>query len=204
MIQIESAKMSRVYIESKVSLDRIQELIFSSDFTSHTQYRSIYTMRESLEFFTGKGGSVTLAILDNKIIVGFAVLDYPDSKGRWAKISRKAIIELKAVEVLREFRSQRIARDLLFHLFCDPGLEHKIVYLTAYTWTWDLKYSGLSAQVYRNVLIDLYSEFGFIEYLTNEPNICLKPENIFMARVGKNVSQNIQEEFKWIRFDLSC
>ncbi|MCD4742652.1 MAG: hypothetical protein K8R67_09295 [Desulfobacteraceae bacterium] len=203
MAKIKPTKMGIVHIESKVTLDRIQELIFASDFTSHTQYRSIYTMRESLEFFAGKGGSVTLAILDNNIIIGFAVLDYPDARERWARLGKNTIIELKAVEVLREFRNHWIAPHLLSNLFSDSKLEQKIVYLIAYSWTWDIDYSGLSIQSYRDKLVDLYTDFGFIEYLTNEPNICLRPENIFMARVGKNISQNVREDFKWIRFGLS-
>ena len=196
-------KTGIIHIESKVTLDRIQELIFHSDFTIHEQYRSIYTKSESLEFFAGKGGRVTLAILDNKIIIGFAVLDYPDAKDRWARAGRNTMIELKAVEVLREFRNHRIASHLLSHLLRDFKSEQKIVYLTSYSWTWDLDYSDLSVQSYRDMLINLYTDFGFIEYLTNEPNICLRPENIFMARVGKNISQNVREDFKWIRFDLS-
>ena len=41
------------------------------------------------------------------------------------------------------------------------------------------------------------------EYQTNEPNICLRPENIFMARIGENVSREIQNQFKWLRFGMT-
>ncbi|MCD4722862.1 MAG: hypothetical protein K8S13_23840 [Desulfobacula sp.] len=199
-IEIEKGK---VHIESKLTVDRIQDLIFASDFTSHAHYTSIYTRRETLECFAKKGAGITLAILDNKTIVGFSVLDYPNVKERWAKLGEGIMMEIKAVEVLRGFRNHGIARQLLFPLFRDPELEKKIVYLTAYSWTWDLDYSGLSVQSYRNMLINLYAGFGLIEYLTNEPNICLKPENIFMAQVGKNVPQEIRETFKWMRFGVS-
>jgi acetoin utilization protein AcuA len=49
----------------------------------------------------------------------------------------------------------------------------------------------------------LFEPFGFEEYQTNEPNICLKPENIFMARIGENVSKELQNQFKWLRFGMS-
>jgi len=48
----------------------------------------------------------------------------------------------------------------------------------------------------------LFEPFGFVEYQTNEPNICLKPENVFMGRIGKNVSLEVQNDFKWLRFGM--
>lgn len=191
-----------VLIESKVSLNRIRNLAMAPDFTTHEHYRSIFTKKDTLERIIGKEGSVTIAHLDNTTIVGFSALDYPDSKERWAYLGQKAVMELKAVEVSRQVRHHGIAKHLLSHLFNDPELELKIIYLSAYSWTWDLKYSRLSLQSYRNMLMNLYRDFGFKEYPTNEPNVCLKPENIFMARIGKKVSQKIREDFKWMRFGI--
>lgn len=196
-------KMVRVHIESELTLNRIQDLIFSSDFTFHGQYRSIFTRKSILENIVNRGGSVNAALLNNKTIIGLTALDYPDTRERWANLGDKIVMELKAVEVLREFRKNRISRHLLSDLFSNPELEDKIVYLTGYSWTWDLDYSGLSVQAYRNILFNLYADFGFVEYLTNEPNICLKSENLFMVRVGKNIPQKRREEFKWLRFGLS-
>jgi len=195
--------MGIINIEINLTLERLQNLIFDSDFTSHELYRSIFTRKATLERIMGRGGSITLALLNNKTIVGFAALDYPDTNERWSGICNNVVMELKAVEILPGLRNNGIARHLLAHLLSDPKLEEKIVYLTAYSWAWDLDYSGLSVQSYRNILIHLYASFGFLEFPTNEPNICLKPENIFMARVGKNVLQNSLEAFKWIRFGLS-
>ncbi|MCK5836291.1 MAG: GNAT family N-acetyltransferase [Desulfobacula sp.] len=199
--EIETNK-GRVHIESKLTLDRIQELIFASDFTNQGRYRSIYSRKEELESLVKKGERISLAILNNKIIIGFAVLDYPNSEERWARVGKNIIMELTAVEVLREHRNQGIAQHLLSSLFSDPALEQKIVYLTAYSWTWDLTFLGSSVQLYRDMLVSLYAGFKFLEYPTNEPNICLKPENIFMVRVGENVLQEIQEDFKWLRFGI--
>ena len=49
----------------------------------------------------------------------------------------------------------------------------------------------------------LFEPFGFQEYETNEPNLCLKPENIFMARIGARVSAEDQNRFKWLRFGMT-
>jgi len=199
--EIETNK-GRVHIESKLTLDRFQKLIFASDFTDQGRYRSIYSKKEDLESFVKKGGKISLAILNNRIIIGFAILDYPNSEKRWARMGENIIMELTAVEVLREYRNQGIAQHLLSSLFFDPELEQKIVYLTAYSWIWDLDFLDFSVQGYRNMLVSLYRGFRFLEYPTNEPNICLKPENIFMVRKGENVSREIQEDFKWLRFGI--
>jgi acetoin utilization protein AcuA len=61
----------------------------------------------------------------------------------------------------------------------------------------------MSAQQYRQMMMRLFEPFGFQEYNTNEPNICLKSENIFMARTGSNVSQETRQAFKWLRYGQS-
>jgi acetoin utilization protein AcuA len=195
-------KKGVVHIESNSSQDCIQDLIFASDFTSHKQYRSIFTKKATLERILGRRGKVALALLDDKTIVGFAALDYPDTKDRWSRLGEKIMMEVKAVEVSRQIRNHGIARHLLSALLLDPELEQKILYLSGYSWTWDLDYSGLTAPAYGKMLVQLYTDFGFFEYPTNEPNICLKPENIFMARVGKNILPKALENFKWLRFNL--
>ena len=53
------------------------------------------------------------------------------------------------------------------------------------------------------MLIRLFSPHGFIEMQTNEPNICLKSENLFMARIGAQVDDTVRQAFKWLRFGVS-
>ncbi len=195
-------KKGLIHFESTLLLDRIQNLEFSSDFTCHAKYKSIYTKRKTLEQLAENGANIALALLNDKIIVGYAVLDYPNKKNRWARLGEKVMIELKAVEVLRGYRNHGIGRHLLLHLLSHPKLEQKIIYLTAYSWTWDLDYSDLNPQSYRDMLISLYTGLKFMEYQTNEFNICLKPENIFMAKVGKNIFQKTLTDFKYLRFGL--
>ncbi|MCF7982493.1 MAG: hypothetical protein K9K86_10945, partial [Pseudomonadales bacterium] len=66
--------------------------------------------------------------------------------------------------------------------------------------TWDLE--KISPMAYRNLLINLFSEQGFETFQTNDPNIMMRPENLFMARIGAHVSEEIQKKFKQVRFDL--
>ena len=197
------SKMDKIHITSRITVDHIERLALATDFTTHHgPYRSIFTRKDTLQRILGRKGRIALALLDNKIIVGYAALDYPNAQERWSGLGDQSVMEMRAVEVSRGFRNQGIARQLLTRLLRDPRLNQKIIYLIAYSWTWDLAYSGLSTASYRQMLMTFYADFGFLEYSTNEPNICLKPENIFMARVGKGVLQTIQERFKWLRFGL--
>jgi acetoin utilization protein AcuA len=179
-----------------------KDLTFPFETCHSTAYRLTHCTKQSLQSIIQKGGRVALALLEHKIIVGFAVLDFPDKNERWTLPDPNIVMELKAVEVLREFRSHGIARQLLACLFSEDFVEEKIVYLTAYSWTWDLAYPGFTVPSYRDMLLSLYRPAGFLEFQTNEPNICLKPENLFMVRTGKKISREIQDEFKLIRFGI--
>jgi len=66
----------------------------------------------------------------------------------------------------------------------------------------DLDGSAQSAQEYRRKLFQLFEPFGFQEFQTNDPNICLKPENMLMARIGSRISSQLQNQFKWLRFGV--
>jgi acetoin utilization protein AcuA len=146
---------------------------------------------------------VVLAIADSKRIVGFGVLAYPDSEERWAQLEPKLMMEVNAIEVSREWRSKKVARGIVQMMNVHPKIEDKIAYIVGYSWTWDLDGNRMTAQQYRQMMARLFEPFGFEEYQTNEPNICLKPENIFMARIGKNVSKELQNQFKWLRFGMT-
>ncbi len=195
-------KKGLVYIESKTDGDFLKDLIFPFKASPSSGYKPLYSSKQILEEYVEKGGSLSLALFEHKIIVGFALLHDPDEKERWIHFGRESIMELKAVEVSREFRNYGIARQLLAHLFSCPFVEEKIIYLTAYSWIWDLAYSGHTIQTYRNMLMSLYSPFGFTELKTNEPNICLRPENIFMVRMGKKVSEKVQNDFRLLRYGI--
>jgi acetoin utilization protein AcuA len=176
-------------------------LAFGLD-TSDPAYQPIYTRKQTLEQFAQAGGAVCLALFRKRIIIGFAVIGQPAPDSRWARAGPNGILELKAVEVARPFRNQGIAGHLLTHLFSGSAFNDHIVFLTAYAWLWDTDHTGLSCGAYREMLMTLYAGFGFESCQTNEPNVCLKPENIFMARIGKNVSSKERERFKWMRFGI--
>lgn len=176
-------------------------LTFGID-TSDPAYQPIYTQKRTLERFAATGGSVSLALFRNRIIIGYAVIGPPPTDSRWAKARCCKILELKGIEVARHFRNQGIAGCLMTHFFSGAVHDDRIVILSAFAWLWDIVHTGMSCEGYRNMLTNLYAGFGFESFQTNEPNVCLKPENIFMARIGKNISTKDRERFKWLRFGI--
>jgi acetoin utilization protein AcuA len=198
-----TAPMGAVTIRSFCSSEEIRQTMFNPQFSSYAQYRSLYTRRQSLEDNADQPDTnVTLALTDGNLIVGFGVLAYPEAGERWAELEPQIMMEVKAIETCRVWRSQGLAKGILSMLLHHSFVEDKIVYMVGYSWTWDLDGSKKTAQQYRRMLIRLFEPFGFVEYQTNEPNICLKPENVFMGRVGKNVSSAVQDHFKWLRFGM--
>jgi acetoin utilization protein AcuA len=190
-------------IRAYCSAEEIRSYTFNQQFGSHAHYKSLFTKRESLEKHANvPDANVTLALADNHEIIGFGVLTYPEIDERWARLDSLVMMEVKAIEVSRDWRAQGVATAILEKLLSHPQIEDKIAYMVGYSWTWDLDGTRKSTQQYRSMLIRLFEPFGFIEYQTNEANICLKPENIFMGRVGRNVSKEVRDRFKWLRFGI--
>jgi acetoin utilization protein AcuA len=193
-----------IRIHSFCRPEQIQQYNFDRYFGISDDFKSLFTQRESLVKSAAKtGANVVLAIADAREIIGYGLLAYPDADERWASLGAEIMIELKAIEVGRPWRSAGIASEIIKMMLVYPRIEEKIVYLVGYSWTWDLKGKKLSGQEYRRMLIKLFEPFGFKEYETNEPNVSLRPENILMCRMGQNVTQKIKDRFKWLRFGLT-
>lgn len=181
----------------------IEACDFSDGFPGLDRNRAMNIDKNTLVSFTKNNDRVILAVSAKQSIVGYAVLGRPAPKSPWGRINLASILEFRAVETARNYRRKGLARRILTVLFSWPELEKVIVFLCAYSWTWDLAAASLTPADYSKMLICFYSDFGFVTYDTNEFNICLKPENFFMARVGKRVSENSCDAFKCLRFGLT-
>lgn len=196
--------LGELRIRSFCRPEEIRTLSFDRQFGTHAHYRSLFTKRESLERKAEQPDTnVVLAIAGAANIVGFGVLAYPDPEERWSELRPDLMMEVNAIEVNRRWRSQKVAKALVQMMMVHPLIEAKIAYFVGYSWTWDLDGNRMSAQEYRQMMIRLFEPFGFTEYTTNDPNVCLKPENIFMARIGADVSAEARQAFKWLRFGQS-
>jgi acetoin utilization protein AcuA len=201
---VKATPLGRIRIRSFCTPDEIGRYAFEDEFTVYVHYKSLYTRREGLEKYAAKpDANVVLALAHNNHIVGFGVLAYPDPGERWLDLGPGIMIEINAVEVCRSWRYAGIAARIVEMMLAHPRIEDKIVYLVGYSWTWDLDGTEKTAQQYRRILIKLFEPHGFQEFRTNEPNVCLKPENLFMCRIGKNIPEKILDRFKWLRFGLT-
>ncbi|MGD8761025.1 MAG: hypothetical protein PVG87_01850 [Desulfobacteraceae bacterium] len=182
----------------------IRQYRLDDQFSTYAHYKSLYTKRDTLEEIAEQpDANLVLAMIESETIIGFGVLAYPNTAERWSGLGLRIMMEVKAIEVARNWRSAKIASSMLEMVVDHPLIEDKIAYMVGYSWTWDLEEAEKTAQQYRSMLIRLFEPQGFQIYQTNEPNICLKPENLFMCRIGKNIPDVILTRFKWLRFGLS-
>ncbi len=172
-------------------------------FTRHPQYNPIISKKESLVKAAALPDvNVTLAMTEDKEIVGLGILEYAPGDSRWTRVGDRIMMEAAVIQVSAPYRTGGVAKTLLGLLTDHPLKEDRILYMCGYSWTWDLSGSGRTAMAYRDVLIHLFSEQGFQILQTNETNIMLRPENLFMARIGQNIPDDIQKQFKMVRFNL--
>jgi acetoin utilization protein AcuA len=166
------------------------------------RYSSIIQKVEAFEAAAERrGGRVTLALTQPNVIVGYGLCWYPDPEERWAALG-DLVYEMAAVEVSRNFRGLKVGRRIIGMAMDDDFFEDKITYMQGFSWHWDLQGSGLNAGQYRKLMMELYRPYGFREVYTNEPNICLREENVLMIRVGSRVSPEDQRKFRHLRFGI--
>jgi len=177
-------------------------LKLDSGLGNFAHYSSIIQRFDVLDkIAAGRDGRVSLAVKDDSIVVGYVTCSYPDKTERWSKLG-DLMYELAAIEVSRNYRHLHIGGEMVAVLIEDSFFEEKITYMNGFSWHWDLDGTGLTMSEYRRVMIRLLKKFGFQEQYTNEPNIALREENLFMARTGSKVSEEDQKRFRNLRFGI--
>jgi acetoin utilization protein AcuA len=179
-----------------------RNLRLDNGFGKFPSYTSILHRLEEFESIArGKGGSVTLALLEPNVLVGYSVYRYPDPVERWS-FMRELMYEMAAVEVSRNFRNLGLGHRLLQLSLSNGPFEDRILYLSGFSWHWDLEGTGLNLTGYRHMLMRLYGSFGFRAVPTNEPNVTLREENFMMVKMGSKVSEYDQRRFKSLCFGI--
>jgi len=190
-------------IQSFCTPEQIEMLHFDAPDTRQDHYRPVVTKKQRLiETSARDDVNVTLAFRPDGRIVGLGILEYPMPEDRWIRVGEDAMMEVSIIEVRRPWRRLGLARRILHLTLEHPKRESLICYMVGYSWTWDLDAHGGKAMDYRTTLIHLFSQEGFCALQTNDPNVMLRPENLFMARVGHSVPKEIVDRFKLVRFGL--
>jgi GNAT superfamily N-acetyltransferase len=133
---------------------------------------------------------LTLAYTARGEIVGQATLAPVDSW--WQGMGNAYEI---AVEVSSRWRKLGIAHQLLSCALEFESLEEFIILGLGFSWHWDYEGLGISRFRYRAMIERLFSTYGFVEYLTSEPNIRMDPANILLVRLGSKVEQEQVNQF---------
>jgi len=148
-----------------------------------------------------KDGRVALAVVGERLIAAYLACWYPSPEDRWSRLG-ELMYEMGAIEVSRNFRNMGIAAKMFLMTMEDDFFEDKIAYMNGFSWHWDLDGSGLTMAQYRAMIVNMLSKAGFEEMYTNEPNIALRQENVFMARFGSRVSGRDKARFRDLRFNI--
>jgi acetoin utilization protein AcuA len=100
-----------------------------------------------------------------------------------------------AIEVSAGWRRRGIAQQLLKLVFELEGLEDLIIIGMGLSWHWDTSGLGLTCLAYRDMIEQLFAQYGFAQYLTSEENIRMDPANIFLARLGGRITAASLSQF---------
>jgi acetoin utilization protein AcuA len=167
-------------------------------------YRSLFTSPEGLaKVSRGGQADVVLGIDRQDRIAGYCIMGEPEAREFWGRLGPGTLYEIVGLEVSRNYRKTKLGRLLLDYGLTNELAEERITFMVGYSWTWDLEGSGLSAADYRAMLMRMLQPYGFRRYPTNEPNVALRPENVFMARVGSRVPAETFKKFKNLLFGIT-
>ena len=201
MVQIETPG-GPIIILPKCPPQLIGRLELDSGLGHFSHYSSIIQKLDVFEkIASAKDGAVALALARKTFIVGYATGSYPDSTERWSKLG-DLMYELATIEVSRNFRGLNLSNEMLAALLRDDWFEDKITYMNGFSWHWDTEGNHVTMAQYRKLMLNLMKNHGFQEYYTNEPNIAIREENIFMARMGSRVATEDQQRFRNLRFGI--
>lgn len=165
-------------------------------------YRSLLSSQQSLAQVAGDPEAyLCLSLAQGRRIVGFCAQRPPRPDERWARL-RPPVMQEMFGEVGRGWRGMGLIETMLGLVVQRPDNDGRILYIMGYSWHWDLDGSRKSLQEYRDTIIHLLSPLDFKQFPTNEPNICLRPENLFMARVGPKVDQALRRRFTNLLFGI--
>jgi acetoin utilization protein AcuA len=136
--------------------------------------------------------------VSNETIIGYVAFHRPHELTRWSRLP--FILELGAIEISPDWRNQGVTKALVQGAGNHGFMENHVVTSLEYAWHWDLKGTGLDIWSYQRVLSRLFSAIGFEIYRTDDPDILEHPASIFMARIGKNITEEQRSDFTNLLF----
>lgn len=196
---VETPSGGKITIENYYPAERLEKLSIDDGICMFSRnnperQKGVLTTVSRLE-----GSNVICGVDEGKIVSYIAIL-HPSEAERWGKPSYPWLFELGAIEVSRNYRRTGLAGAMLGVAFDDHFYDDKIVFATGFTWHWDLEETGLDKLGYREVGAKLFSRYGFTEMSTDEPNVAMDSANLFLVRIGKDVSFERYHQFSRLLF----
>lgn len=151
-------------------------------------------MQIASEVTTGK---VFIAV-SQELIAVYVAFHQPHELTRWARLPFTT--ELGAIEISPNWRSKGVVKALVRAAVGHGFMDDRVVTSLEYAWHWDLNGTGLDIWSYQNVLFRLFSSVGFEVFRTDDPDILEHPANIFMVRIGKDITEEQRKAFKDLLF----
>lgn len=183
-----------ISVENYCPADRLQELNVDDGIRMFSR-NNPERQKAALVNVAGLDGGNIIAGVCEGMLISYVGIHHPSERERWGKPGYDWLFELGAIEVSRGFRQLGLAEEMLEIAFDDPFYDDKIVLTTAFTWHWDLEATGMDKLQYRRLFLHLAEMYGFIEMVTDEPNVSMDAANIFLVRLGKNASMSRYQRF---------
>lgn len=191
-----------VDLATYVAAGQVEGMELDPGIGTFASYRSILTSKESLMHQALlPGANLTLCLAEGRRIVGYCVRRPPLAGERWAGMDPPILFEVFG-ENARGWRAHGLMDAMLRLVVEEPDNEARILYIVGYSWHWDLDETKKTLQDYRNTIVHLLTPLGFRQYPTNEPNVSLRPENLFMARLGAQVDKATRRKFTNLLFGI--
>jgi acetoin utilization protein AcuA len=191
-----------IEVRSYVTPEDIESCELDEGIGVFPQYRSLLTSKKSLKNLASeKKNNLCLCVDDGNHIVGYCVRRQPPSDERWAEMDPPLLYEVLG-ENARGWRNHGLMKPMLRLICNEPENEERILYIVGYTWTWDMEETHKTLQEYRDTIIHLLTPYGFKQYPTNEPNVSLRAENLFMARIGEEIERPVKRNFTNLLFGI--
>lgn len=193
-----------IYIKRKCSCECIRKLEIDSGIGTFFRFAEGCSERQRklwLNIAVNEDEEVELAYTEDGVIIGGITVLHPGSEERWGKIGDPHIYELGSMEVSVNWRNLGVARKMLECLFKNGSYNDKIVYSMELAWHWDFKHNELSKFEYRDLLLNLFQDFGFVYLDTDEPEIQMDSANMLTVRFGKDTDPELRDKFWYSLFE---
>jgi acetoin utilization protein AcuA len=185
-----------VHIRTYCSPDFVDGLELDEGLGVFPQYRSIIRDKETLKkIAVMEDANLVIAYNEDGKIVGYVAFCYPSPLERWGKNGHGLLYEVGSIEVSRDWRRLGLAKNMVEIAMEDEEYEDKILFLTGFSWHWDMQGTGLTKPNYRKMLVHIFEPFGFRHFYTTEPNVTMDSASMLMARIGARVSDDDRERF---------